>query len=221
MADLSPDVVRAALAGDRQALRTFVDAMTPVIQARVARGLLRRAAGERRDLRQEVADMTQDVFAALFAHGGRALRGWDPNRGLSLANFVGLIATRQVASILRNGRRNPWRDVPGELDEIESTLDPVPDAESQLESRRSLERLSGRMHEALSPRGLELFERLYVGEEPIEQVAESMRMTREAIYAWRNRVGKLLRQFASEIDDVRPLDEAGSRRIPVKTPRDG
>lgn len=221
MADLAPDVLRNALAGDPSALRAFVDAMTPVIQSRVVRGLVRRAAGERRDLRQEVADMTQDVFAALFAHGGRALRAWDPARGLSLANFVGLVATREVASILRNGRRDPWRDVPGELDELESAADAAPDAEPQLDSRRALTRLLDRMREALSPRGLELFQRLYVDEEPIEEVAARMQMTREAIYAWRNRVGKLLRQFAGELDEIRPLDPDAPKRNPRGTPTDG
>jgi RNA polymerase sigma-70 factor (ECF subfamily) len=210
-----------ALEGDRSAIRVFVARMTPVIQARVVRGLLRRraqAAG--RDVRQEVEDMTQEVFSALFAHNGRALRAWDPGRGLSLANFVGLVADRQVASMLRSARRNPWRDIPEELDEIESEAELVPDAEPQIQSRRSLELLLDRMRASLSSRGLELFQRLYVDEEPIEDVAERMKMTRHAIYAWRSRVAKILRTFASEVDDV-PLDEAPERRTPEGTPRDG
>lgn len=165
--------------------------------------------------------MAQDVFAALFAHDGRALRAWDPSRGLSLANFVGLIATRHVSSVLRNGRRNPWRDVPGELDELEASTEPVPDAEPQLESRRALERLLDHMREALSPRGLELFQRLYVDEEPIDEVAVTMQMTREAIYAWRNRVGKLVRRFAAELDESKPLDGADRQRTSPGTHRDG
>lgn len=220
MEELAPDVVRDALSGDRQALRRFVDTMTPVIQARVVRALVRRAAGERRDVRQEVADMTQDVFAALFAHDGRALRAWDPARGLSLANFVGLIATRHVASILRSGRRNPWQDIPGELDELESASEPIASAEPQLESRRALERLLERMREALSPRGLELFQRLYVDEEPIEEVAATMQMTREAIYAWRNRATKVLQRFARERDENSPSAEPSPPRTPLGTTRD-
>ncbi len=217
MVELAPDVIEGALTGDPRAVRAFVDAMTPVIQSRAARALVRRAAGERRDLRQEVADMTQDVFAALFAHDARALRAWDPARGLSLANFVGLITSREVASIMRNGRRDPWRDVPGELDELDAVPDAKPDADPRIDSRRALERLLERMRESLSPRGLELFQRLYVDEEPIEEVAPALQMTREAIYAWRNRVGKLIRSFASELDEIRPLDPSGSRRTPLGT----
>lgn len=213
-------LVRDALAGDRVALRAFIGVMTPIIQARVVRGLLRRraqAAG--RDLRQDVEDMTQDVFSALFAHDGRVLRAWDPGRGLSLVNFVGLVADRQVASTLRSGRKNPWRDTPEELDEIEAGSELVPDAEPQLESRRALERLLDRMRESLSTRGLELFKRLYVDEEPIEDVATKMNMTREAIYAWRNRVTKLLRTISAETEEMEK-DAGGAldRKAAPRTP---
>jgi len=197
---LPPGVLREALAGDRSALRQFVDALTPIIQARVVRGLARRrtAAGNR-DPRQEVEDMTQDVFGALFANGGRVLRAWDSERGLSLANFVGLVADRHVASMLRSGRRSPWTDTPIELDEMEEAAGTVPDAMPRIESRRVLSLLLDRLRESLSPRGLELFQRLYVDEEAIEDVATAMGMTREAIYAWRNRVSKILAKLASEI----------------------
>jgi len=218
LAVLDPSRVRRALEGDPHALREFVDALTPVIQARVARGLLRnRAERAGRDVQQEVEDLTQDVFAALFAQGGRTLRAWDPARGLSLANFVGLVAERQVASTLRSGRRNPWRDVPGELDEIEARTEPVPGAEPQLGSKQALEQLLVRMRESLSPRGLELFERLYVDEESVEDVAASMKMTRDAIYTWRGRVGGLLRRFAQEMvaeSGDRALDPAAASRNP-------
>ncbi len=161
--------------------------------------------------------MTQDVFGALFAHDGRALRAWDPERGLSLANFVGLVADRQIASTLRSGRRNPWRDVPEELDAIEAGADVVPAAEPQIHSRRTLEVLLDRMRASLSVRGLELFQRLYIDEEPIEDVAARMQMTREAIYAWRNRVGKLLAKFEAELkDEDRALDDDERPRNPRK-----
>ena len=207
--------IDAALGGDRAAIRELVDAVTPVIEARVVRGFARRGGFSRgRDARQELEDTTQDVFAALFAHDGRVLRAWDPARGLSLANFVGLVADRHVATLMRSRSKNPWRDVPEELDTLEAEIEPVPDAAPRLESRRSLERLLDRLRGALSPRGLELFERLYVDEEPIEDVARVMGMTREAIYAWRNRVGKLVAKLAAEIDEAPPLDQDRDRRNP-------
>jgi len=212
---LDEATLREAIDGDRVAIRAVVTALTPVVQARVVRGLLRRRpAREGRDIRQEVDDMMQEVFAALFAHGGR-------DRGLSLENFVGLIAERQVVTILRSQRRNPWRDVPEELDALEPRAIPDEGGAPGIESRSSLELLLDRLREALSPRGLELFQRLYVEEEPVEEVARSMSMTREAIYAWRNRVSKVLAGLAGEIRDGAPLDPALSRRTPEREPSDG
>ena len=221
MAELEPRIVDDALAGDPQALRRFIAAMTPIIQSRVFRTLLRRRAlSNGRDARQDVEDLTQDVFSALFAQDGRVLRAWNPVRGLSLGNFVGLIAERQVASVLRSGRKNPWRDTPEELAELEPLTDLVPDAEPQLQARRELELLLDRLRASLSPRGLELFQRLYVDGEAIDDVARSLGMTRDAIYAWRNRVGKLLRTFASEVDDDGASDPSARPRNPEETPHE-
>lgn len=112
--------VRSALAGDADAVRWLVDTLTPVIQARVARALLRRAhAAGARCSRQEVEDLTQEVFVSLFEADGKILLAWEPERGMSLANFVGLVAERQAASILRSGRRSPWTEDPTLGEELE------------------------------------------------------------------------------------------------------
>src|SRR4051812_7789509 len=148
----------------------------PVVQARVARTLVRRRGGSGRDARQEVEDLAQEVFATLFAEGGKVLRAWNASRGLSLASFCGLIAEREAASILRSGRRSPWTEAATELDDLEKQLAEVPDAEVRLASREQLERLVDRLREALSPRGLELFHRLIVEEESVEAVCASTKM---------------------------------------------
>src|SRR4051812_50171744 len=91
------DLVRRALAGDPASLDRLVEVLTPVVQARVARTLLanrHRLAG-RRVVRQEVEDLSQEVFLALFDRDARVLRAWRPERG-SLESFVGRIAERVV-----------------------------------------------------------------------------------------------------------------------------
>ena len=95
--------------------------LTPVIQARVARTLLAhrsRLAGGR-DVRQEVEDLSQDVFLALFDRDGHVLRSWEPERGLSLENFVGLVAERQVLSFLRSAGAIPGRRTLSLAEELE------------------------------------------------------------------------------------------------------
>lgn len=200
-----------ALGGDPAATHRLVRALVPVVQARVARTLVRRRGGSGRDVRQEVEDLAQDVFAALFADGGRVLRAWDPERGLSLASFCGLVAEREAASILRSGRRSPWTETATELDDLERSLAAVPDVEVRVSSREQLARLVDRLREALSPRGLELFHRLVVEEESVEAVCASTGMTADAVYAWKSRIGKVLRKLAADMAASEP-------RLPGNSP---
>ena len=124
-------LVEQALAGDPAALNRLVAVLTPVIQARVAWTLLARRfrlAGSR-DVRQEVEDLCQDVFLALFARDCRVLRAWKPERGLSLENFVGLVAKCEVLSFLRSPRRNPRQEDTSLAEDVLDfeTEDPGPD----------------------------------------------------------------------------------------------
>lgn len=193
------ELVERALARDGEALRALVDALTPVIQARVARALLRRAAAASgRNIRQEVADLTQDVFAALFAEQGKALRAWKPERGLSLANFVGFVAERQVASILRTTRRSPWTEDPTLMEELDTPED-SPSVELRLESQQMLEALLDRLREELSPLGLSLFEHIFIQQRTVPEVCEQTGMSREAVYAWQSRLGRLSRKLGAEL----------------------
>ncbi len=193
------ELVERALARDGDALRSLVDVLTPVIQARVARALLRRAAAASgRNIRQEVEDLTQDVFASLFADGGKALRAWEPGRGLSLANFVGFVAERQVASILRTTRRSPWTEDPTLMEELDTPVDAT-GVELRVESQQMLEALLDRLREELSPLGLSLFEMLFIHQRSVPEVCERMGMSRDAVYAWQSRLGKLTRKLGAEL----------------------
>ena len=102
-----------ALDGNQPAMRELVKHLTPVIQARVARAVMVGAKNYGHDrIQEEVADITQEVFVALFANDARVLRNWDSEKGLSLRNFAGLVAHRQALSILRTNKRNPFTEDP-------------------------------------------------------------------------------------------------------------
>lgn len=190
----------------------------PVVQARIARSLTRRRTRGGRDVRQEVEDLAQEVFAALFEDDGRVLRAWDPARGLGLASFCGLIAEREVASILRSGRRSPWAADPTEQAELEKDLAPEPDFEARLATREQLELLVDRVREALSPLGLEMFERLIVKEEAVESVCEATGMKPDAVYAWKSRLGKLVRKIAREISISDPNISVSDAKVSSRNP---
>lgn len=191
--------VRRALAGDEPTLNRLVAMLTPVIQSRVARGLLSRRVGSAsgRNVRQEVEDLTQEVFLVLFADGGKVLRSWEPERGLTLPNFVGLVAERQTASILRSGRRSPWKEdptLPEDLDQ--AALDRGP--EEVTASREQLRHLLHRLTEELSPLGRHLFDLLFLQDLPFEEVVRQTGMSPDAVYAWRSRLRRLARRLLDE-----------------------
>jgi len=195
--ELNPARILKALEGSPQELRCLIDSLMPVVQSRTARALARYRPAAR-DSRQEQADLVQEVFAALFEQQGRVLRQWDPARGLSLRNFVGLVSQRTLGGLLRSGRRTPWPDDPTEQDTLERldalSYDPAPN----IESRDELEMLLDRLMQELSPRSLELFHRLCVCQEEVRDVASSMGMTEQAVYAARSRLEKLARKLAEE-----------------------
>ncbi|WP_437927976.1 hypothetical protein WMF37_01640 [Sorangium sp. So ce291] len=193
-------LIARAMAGERSALRELVDLLTPTIQERAVRALFRRrrAAGDR-DVRQEVEDMTQTVFLSLFSDGGRTLRQWDGARGLSLPGFVGLVAEREVTSILRSRRRNPWTEAPTEDDTLDQGVSEAAGPEPAMISRDTFEAIARRLRERLSERGLELFYLLLVDERSTEDVCAITGMTADAVYAWRSRLARQVRAIAAEL----------------------
>lgn len=196
-ADLA--LVRQAAAGDRAALGDLIARLTPVVQARVARCLLR---GQRADIRRDVEDFTQDVLLALLEDDVALLQRWEPERGLSLKNFTGLVAERMVISKLRSGRHNPWREEALPTDEVEAVsgaMAPVGPQRGEpvreLASADVLQQLLLRLQEELSPQGYHLFDLLYVQEASVKEVCAGTGLSSDAVYAWRSR----LRRTASAL----------------------
>jgi RNA polymerase sigma factor (sigma-70 family) len=200
-AEDTPGLVRRALAGDQTALTRLVAALTPVIQARVARTLLARRSllASGRDLRQEVEDQSQEVFLALFARDGHVLRAWQAERGLSLENFVGLVAERQVLSFLRSGRRNPWKEDPSFAEDDLDTAASDSDPEEITASREHLSLLLDRLREELSPLGHRLFQLLFVQELSQMEVQAASGLSADAVYAWRSRLRRVVQKLLAEM----------------------
>ncbi|NOU30606.1 MAG: sigma-70 family RNA polymerase sigma factor [Polyangiaceae bacterium] len=206
------DLLPGALAGDRAAMRGFVDAVSPIIWTRVIRVAQRHGRRTPDQLRQLAEDLMQEVFAALFQDGGRALRGWVPERGLSLGGYVGLLAEHQAASILRSGRKSGWREDATEDATLETAVGASSADAARLDARDLLTRVLERVRAELSPRGLQLFELLVIEERPIEEVAATMQMSADALYAWRSRMGKLATRIAAELEGA--SETAAPTRIP-------
>lgn len=206
-AGMDPERIRKAIAGDANALTELLGIATPVVQARVARALLRRSDARSRDIRSDVADFTQEVFVALFTADGKALRSWDPARGLSLANFVGLLAQRRVSSILRT-RSAQLRTESLDQDVANDVAEAAPLPEAIASSREILARLLERLQAQLSARGMELFERLFVAQESVEEVCAHMDLSANAVHQWRRRLGQAAEAALREIKAEQPYHAA-------------
>lgn len=205
-----PDLalVQAAVARDPTAARELVRRLTPVIQARVARCLIKSRAGVRRNTRQEVADLAQDVFRVLFEHDGRTLLRWRPDGGLTLENFAGLVAQRYALSVLRSKRRSPWTEDPTE--DMERLVPQGGSPEAVVATQQVLATIVQELEAELSPKGLRLFELLFLDEADVADVCDQMQMSRDAVYAWRSRLGKVVRGKVAHLMS----DEGGRPRNP-------
>lgn len=201
----SSALVARAIAREPEAVRALVAELSPVIQLRVARALGRSPMirGQSRSALQEVEDLAQEVFLAIFDNDARVLRGWDASRGASLATFIGMVADHQVASILRSGRRAPYRNDHeiGEVD-FEGLPNKTAAPEARVASREMGVQLLERLRVELSPKGFSLFERLMVDEQPIESICKDTGMSADAVYAWRSRLGKLVRKLAADLEGM-------------------
>ena len=194
----SPEDVRRALRGERVAIEELVRELSPVVQARVATALWRRG----RASRQELEDLTQEVLMELFTGDGRVLARWEPERGLSLASFVGLVAQRMVFSVLRSRRRSPFTQEPtdpGTMDATPSSSRMQPTPEDPFAAREFLELLFERLHAELSPKALEMFYRLYVWQEEPLQIARETGSKLDAIYQWRSRLKKEVSELETSL----------------------
>ncbi len=196
----TPEIERA-LAGDNRAGRTLVQYLMPQVQARVNAALMRRAsASGGRVIRQEVLDLSQEVFAHLFAQDGKALRSWQPGREATLKTFVGRIAERRVASIMRSARRSPWTETPIEPSTLDRNESAAHLPEGLVAGREELRAVLDALRANLTPLGFELFGELIVEQRSVAEVCEARQMSPEAVYAWRSRLRKAAREALIEVN---------------------
>lgn len=202
-----PELLRRALAGDRTATRELVRFLSPVVHARVARAVLRSRQGrsQGRDIRQDIEDFVQEVFVAMLADRGRPLRAWDPARGMSFPNFVGMLAEHEVASILRSGRRSPWTEEATKSESMDHWAGATESHDARVSSRELLARIIERLRAELTPAGFEIFQLLIVEDRTVEDVCNRTGLSSDAIYAWRSRLGKRAREMRRELLGDVPL----------------
>lgn len=186
-------LIRLAVSGDRGAAHALVRRLAPTVQHCVVRLLLSSGAVGAR-LRQELEDLTQEVFAALFSNAGRDLLRWDPLRGMKLESFVSLLAHRHTISVLRSRRQSPLQAAG--MESLQDGEAPEPSIEDIVEAREDLERVARQLHEQLSPLGLEMFYRSFVWGQSVEVICRETSSSADSVYQWRARLKNVVRAIA-------------------------
>jgi RNA polymerase sigma factor (sigma-70 family) len=218
--ELDAALVNRAVANEPDAVRALVRKLGPVVYGRVTKALARRrGTSHGRDVSQEVEDLAQEVFLALFEHDARVLRAWQPARS-PLGAFVALIADHHVHATFRSGKRRPWSDALDSLEDADIYADDSIGAEARLASAQTLDWVIDSLRAELSPKGFDVFTRLYVQEQSVETVAQDLNMTVDALYAWRSRLNAVVRKLASAANSEPSMsDLAQQPRIPLGVPR--
>ena len=179
----------------------LVGHLRPILHARIARVLLRRGQTATTNLREEIQELIQDVFVVLFEHDARVLSRWDPAQGMSLENYVGLVAERRVSSILRDRSRIKRAAEEESLDGDRSELrDRTPGHGSELEDRQMLRLLLSRIQQRSSPVGWKVFQMRFIQELDIDEISDETGMSPDAIYASVSRTRRLARHLKLELE---------------------
>lgn len=206
------ELIHAALAREAGASRQLVLRFAPIIRHRVARALVRHHVRMGHAARREdIDDLQHDVFVTLYDRGAHVLRTWDPARGLSLDNFIGLVAQREADAILRSGRRSAWAEVSTVDDVMPVTIDKhCP--ERTLAAREALHMTWQTLHRRLSPRSLLLFQALFMHDQSVPQVCAQYDMTANAVYLFRTRLQTVIDEIQQQLGPRTRVDESAQPR---------
>ncbi len=193
---LTLGLIRRAAAGDGSAQHALRDRIERVARARATAFIGRRSA--RRVGVQDVEDLVQQVWLALWRDGGRLLLSYDPARGMSLESFAAMIAQRELwraSSRQRAQKRDEkaeLRCAPEELADL-AAQDQCP--ERILGSRELLAHVDAFIRERLSARAQLAYSMLYEDGMAPADVAQALGTDVQSIYNWQHEVRRHARAF--------------------------
>jgi len=161
------DLVRLALAGDRQAMRQlFAHVICPVVERRLAHRLAL-AGADRAALRDHV----QEVLVHLLDRDADVLRRWDPERG-TLEPYIAKVADNHLISRLRK------RPPPSPSEDLDSEAGTSETPEEGAAFSHMVVRLLREMND----NDAALFRAVYLEELSPDEAAGRLGITRDAAH---------------------------------------
>lgn len=169
--DLTQELFSAAIAGGNlHAERALIDALSPVLRARVRR------VCARLDRRSEVEDVVQQVWLRLFSEERKVLRSFDPQKGAAVAYF-GKIAQRAALDYFsRKSRVALTADGSLEAPEIQAS------PETRMIARDQLEKVAINVGTRRSPRLGQVLEMYFLENQTPDAIAAMLKTTNQVIH---------------------------------------
>ncbi|MBM4246537.1 MAG: sigma-70 family RNA polymerase sigma factor [Deltaproteobacteria bacterium] len=195
--DATTELLQGCIRGDVDARRRLVTEYSGIVSYGVS--VIFQQFG-RPSLKQEIEDICQDVFLALFDQDARKLRQYQGRNGCSLASWLRVVANRLTIDRLRREGRTVSLDDP---DNIESwrVREAQPDARPGPEPLVAEAQRASRVRDLiaqLAPKDQLFVQLFYFQGLPIEEVANTIGITTNAAYVRKMRLHEKLRRLASE-----------------------
>ena len=189
--------------GDVRALSALIERLRPPIAGTIRSVLVRQCpCWLRGSIDQEVEDLTQMVFAALFADDNRLLRAWEPDRG-SLRTFCRQVARARTLDFLRRRSRRPWAERAMAPDRLAYAAGS--DTSGSLEERVAYSQIMTtafhRVRTKLSPSGQELFSLMFEQQRTTAELTEVTGMSSSALDQRRSRMRRQLREALRALEE--------------------
>jgi len=194
--DPALELLQGCIRGDAGARRRLVEEYSGIVSYGVS--VIFQQFG-RPSRKEEIEDMSQEVFLALFDQDARKLRQYQGRNGCSLASWIRVVANRLTIDRLRKEGRTISLDDPGnaEATKIRDTRpDAAPGPEPQVEEAMRAARVR-EMIDDLQPKDRMFVRLFYFKGLPIEEVAQALDITTNAAYVRKMRLHEKLRRIAT------------------------
>jgi RNA polymerase sigma factor (sigma-70 family) len=194
--DPTMELLRACIRGDAAARRRFVEEYSGIVSYGVT--VIFQQFG-RPSRREEIEDLCQDVFLALFDQDARKLRQYQGRNGCSLASWIRVVANRLTIDRLRREGRTVSLDDPDNWETArvrDAEPDGKPGPEPQVEEAERASKVR-EMILQLPPKDQAFVQLFYFQGLPIEEVARTIGITTNAAYVRKMRLHDKLRRLVS------------------------
>ena len=193
-ADSTAELLAECIRGDRDARSRFVEEYSGIVSYGIS--VIFQQFG-RPYRREEIEDLSQDVFLALFDNDSRKLRQYQGRNGCSLASWLRVVANRLTIDRLRREGRTVSLDDPDSSESWKvqkARPDSNPGPEPQVEAAERAAKVR-ELVTRLAPKDQMFVQLFYFQGLPIDEVASTIGITTNAAYVRKMRLHQKLRRL--------------------------